>query len=201
VEEDEPYVCCAAAILAWRCRGCAKVSEGFAFPYGACPACGGTLERIEERGRADGSALEPIRMAFEIELGGLAFYERAAREAGDGELEALFGKFAAMEREHMATLSRRYHVDPPPPAAGFRLEIAALYAGVPHRPEDPLNLFRVAIGFELRAERRFLEEAERSSNGSIEHGLYRELAAEEAEHAALLRTEMQRYEQGKAGLL
>ena len=40
-EEDGPYICCADAPLQWQCGACGKVSEGFAFPYGRCPQCGG----------------------------------------------------------------------------------------------------------------------------------------------------------------
>src|SRR5206468_1910911 len=32
VEGDESYVCCAGAKISWRCEGCGKVSDGFAFP-------------------------------------------------------------------------------------------------------------------------------------------------------------------------
>ena len=44
LEGDESYICCADAALQWRCESCAKVSEGFAFPYGMCPHCGGKLK-------------------------------------------------------------------------------------------------------------------------------------------------------------
>ena len=42
-------MCCAGAALQWRCESCAKVSEGFAFPYGRCPHCGGRLEAAADR--------------------------------------------------------------------------------------------------------------------------------------------------------
>ena len=45
LDGDESYICCADAQLQWRCDDCAKVSEGFAFPYGMCPHCGGKLGR------------------------------------------------------------------------------------------------------------------------------------------------------------
>ncbi|MEI8355610.1 MAG: hypothetical protein WCG31_05920, partial [Deltaproteobacteria bacterium] len=59
--------------------------------------------------------------------------------------------FAEMEKEHMETLSKRYHADLPQPAADFQIDRAAIFAGVPHKPEDPANLFRIAIAFEERA--------------------------------------------------
>jgi ribonuclease BN (tRNA processing enzyme) len=65
-------------------------------------------------------------MAFEIELGGRAFYQRAAADSSDETLRALFGRFAVMEGEHMETLSRRYHVEAPDPSDAFRVELAAI---------------------------------------------------------------------------
>ena len=199
VEGDESYVCCAGARLSWRCTGCAKVSEGFAFPYGMCPSCGGTLRPLEPRG-FEGAGLEAIRSAFEIELGGMAFYTRAAKEASAPALRELFSRFAAMEQQHMATLSARYHVEPPPPG-DFRLDQAALYAGTNHQPDAPDNLFRIALAFEERAAAFFEERRARCPEGSAEATLYQELAAEEREHVYLLAGERQRFRAGKPGLL
>jgi glutamate synthase (NADPH) small chain len=196
---DGNYVCCAGAKLAWRCEGCAKVTEGFAFPYGMCPACGGKLELADATKIADAEALAAIRIAFEIELGGQAFYGRAAREASDPVLRELFGKFVVMEREHMETLSRRYHVEVPAPSPEFQISRAAIYAGIDTGPADPANLFRIAIAFEERAVTFFEKRA--TLAGEAERELYRELAAEEREHVALLTTEYQRWKQGKAGIL
>ena len=57
-EADGPYICCAGASLQWRCMDCAKVSEGFAFPYGRCPHCGGELEVVEGVRASAAAALE-----------------------------------------------------------------------------------------------------------------------------------------------
>jgi homotetrameric NADPH-dependent glutamate synthase len=198
VEDGEEYVCCAAAPLTWRCADCGKVSEGFAFPYGLCPACGGKLSMLEER-RIEGAALQAIRAAFEIELGGVAFYTRAARETGDPALIQLFGRFAQMETEHLTTLSRRYHVDAPTPE--LELPRAAVYSGMGHRPEDPESLFQVATALEQRAVKFFSEACEGSAAGSMERQLYKELAAEEQDHLAFLETELARHRQGKPGML
>ena len=149
----------------------------------------------------DAQALEAVRKAFEIELGGHAFYERASREAKDPVLQELFARFAEMEKEHMDTLSRRYHAALPAPSADYQLDRAAIFAGVDRRPEDPANLFRIAIAFEQRAVDFFTGEGERAPAGSVESELYKELAAEEREHVALLTTEFRRWESGKAGIL
>ena len=201
IEGEEEYVCCGTAQLSWKCGDCGKVSEGFAFPYGMCPACGGKLKVLDPRKFEEAKALEAIRMAFEIELGGQAFYHRAAQEAGDPALKTLFHKFATMEEEHMATLSRRYHAEVPRPAVDFQIERAAVYAGIASRPQDPVNLFRIAIAFEQRAVKFFTERGASCADGSVEKQLYEELAAEEKEHVDLLATELERFRQGKPGLL
>jgi homotetrameric NADPH-dependent glutamate synthase len=197
----EAYVCCAGATLTWRCTDCQKVSEGFAFPYGMCPACGGKLAALGPRTIEDAAALGAIRAAFEIELGGQAFYRRASVETHDATLKALFERFAGMEQEHMATLSRRYHANVPVPDESFQVERAALYAGIDHHPEDPANLFRIAIAFEQRAVDFFKGRCDAAGAGSVEKQLYAELAAEEAEHVALLTTELERWTKGLGGIL
>jgi rubrerythrin len=149
----------------------------------------------------DEQAMQAVRRAFEIELGGHAFYERASREAKDEELRELFGRFAEMEKEHMETLSKRYHAELPKPSEDFQLDRAAIFAGVDRKPEDPANLFRIAIAFEQRAVDFFTREGERAAEGSVERDLYKELAAEEREHVALLTTEYRRWQTGKAGIL
>lgn len=201
LEGDESYICCAGIELRWRCTECRKVSEGFAFPYGMCPHCKGKLEMLD-RGPIEGDeAMEAIRKAFEIELGGHAFYARASRDATEPALRELFSRFAEMEKEHMDTLSRRYHADLPEAAEDFQVDRAAIFAGVDRRPEDPANLFRIAIAFEQRAVDFFTREGERAPEGSAERDLYRELAAEEREHVHILTTEYRRWESGKAGIL
>jgi rubrerythrin len=167
-----------------------------------CPVCSGKLQALDgDRKLDDKAALDAVRVAFEIELGGMAFYARAAKETNEPVLKALFSKFADMEQEHMATLSRRYHAEVPGPTSELKVDRAAVYAGIPHRPEDPANLFRIAIAFEQRAVKFFDERVSATPAGSVERQLYKELAAEEREHVDLLTTELERWKQGKPGLL
>jgi rubrerythrin len=201
LDDEEPYICCAGVELRWRCTSCRKVAEGFAFPYGLCPYCKGKLEMLERGAITGDAAIEAIRKAFEIELGGRAFYQRAARDAAEAPLRELFGRLAAMEDEHMRTLSKRYHADLPAPSEEFQIDRAAIFAGIDRRPEDPANLFRIAISFEQRAVDFFAGEGEKAPPGSVERELYLELAAEEREHVAMLTTELRRWESGKAGIL
>jgi glutamate synthase (NADPH) small chain len=201
IEGEESYICCANLELSWKCTSCGKVSEGFAFPYGMCPHCKGKLEIFERGAIEDTKGLAAIRAAFEIELGGHAFYQRASRDSKDPALRDLFGRFAEMEQEHMETLSKRYHAELPRASEDFQIDRAAIFAGVERKPEDPANLFRIAIAFEERAVKFFTEQGARAADGSVERDLYKELAAEEREHVALLTTEYERWKTGKAGLL
>jgi acyl-coenzyme A synthetase/AMP-(fatty) acid ligase/rubrerythrin len=200
-EDGEAYICCAGATLRWRCTSCAKISEGFAFPYGGCPLCGAALERFEPGPVDDAAAMGAVRKAFEIELGGQAFYHRAAASTSDAGLRELFGRFAAMERVHMDTLAQRYHVDMTPVYDACAIDCAAVFAGVPRRVGDADDLFAIAIGMEQRAAEFFEASAASAARGSAGEELYRELAAEEREHAAMLATEYARWRAGKPGLL
>ena len=201
LDDEEPYICCAGVELRWRCTSCHKVAEGFAFPYGLCPYCKGKLELLD-RGAIEGDeAMEAVRKAFEIELGGRAFYQRASQDSQDPQLRELFARFAAMEDEHMQTLSKRYHAELPAPSDDYPIDRAAIFAGIDRRPEDPANLFRIAIAFEQRAVDFFTREGEKAPQGSVERDLYRELAAEEREHVELLGTEYRRWQTGKTGIL
>ncbi|ACE99304.1 glutamate synthase (NADPH), homotetrameric [Rhodopseudomonas palustris TIE-1] len=201
LEGSEEYICCAGSELQWRCDDCAKVSEGFAFPYGMCPHCGGKLQPLDRAGVSDEAGLGAIRTAFEIELGGRAFYARAAKETSDPTLQELFLSFAAMEEEHMTTLANRYHVAIPQATEGFHLGTAAIMAGVKGRIGDPTTLFEAAIEFERRAASFFKARVGETPDGSVERQLYRELAAEEDEHVSVLQTEFARWKEGKRGLL
>lgn len=201
IEGPEEYICCAGEPLEWRCRDCGKVSEGFAFPYGLCPLCNGRLEMLGAREIEDDASLDAVRIAFEIELGGQAFYSQAALDASEPELKALFGSLAEMESEHMETLARRYRTSIPEPSECSGVERAALFAGVENKPDDPANLFRIAIACEERAAAFFADKCKDSADGSPEQQMYKELAAEEREHADLLSTELERWQAGKPGLL
>jgi acyl-coenzyme A synthetase/AMP-(fatty) acid ligase/rubrerythrin len=200
-DDSADGLCCAGASGLWHCTRCNHTEEAFAVAYRLCPQCNGELTRVDtpRPGAAYAAAVEGVRMAFEIELGGRAFYQRAAADSTDPTLRALFSRFAVMEGEHMETLSRRYHIDAPAPSRELRVEAAALFAGIEHRPQDPANLFRIAIGLEQRAMRFFTERAALAGESSATQRLYSELAAEEGEHAELLAGEYERWQAGQTG--
>ena len=177
---------CAGVRQKWRCEGCSQISTGFAYAYGACPHCGGALQAGPDSRAVRDADLDGVRAAFEIELGGRAFYQRAAAETAEPALRRLFTQFAIMEGEHMEALSLRYRIDVPPPSPEFRLEVAAIFANVAYRPSDPDNLFRIAIGLERRAAQYFDTRSRLAPENSEERLLYAELAEEERGHTDLL---------------
>jgi glutamate synthase (NADPH/NADH) small chain len=164
-----------AAGASWVCPACGESRRGFAFPFGRCPACDAALDRPP----GDSPALDALRCAFEIELGGRAFYQRAATETGDATLRGLFRRFAVMEGEHMEALSQRYGLALPDPSPAFRLATAAVHAGIAAAPQDADALFRIAIALEQRAAAYFGAHATALPPGSSERRLYEELAVEE----------------------
>ncbi len=202
---DEDGICCADSLVAWKCTQCAKRSEGFAFPYGRCPACGGMLESVDPLSTVPDDATDAVRKAFEIELGGRDFYIAAAKHTSDEQLHDMFQRLAAMEREHIDTLVRRYHLTPPDDGSGD-LHPGALQAGAQRDPDDPLDLLELALTLEQRAEAFFLARLDDRPDGedgisTAARELYRELAAEEGEHIALLTTELAALRENRRGLL
>ena len=155
----------------------------------------GPVDEFNER------AMEAIRTAFEIELGGGAYYRKAATEASDPALKDLFQRMSEMEDEHLDTLTRRYHAEVPAPSPDFETKRAAIFAGLEHQPDDPANLLKLAIGFEKRAVAFFEGHVAECPEGSVERELYEELAAEEREHVDMLTDELNRFLVGKGGVL
>ena len=186
---DEDYVCCADITYTWKCTQCRKLSKGFVIPFGRCENCGGTLEVVEEYALQDAARLKPIRQALQAEMNAYTFYAMAAGEATDPDVRALFASLSEMEREHLENLADKYHahleVDPGlVPHPKIRQIILEEIEAVP--PQDRLvALYGRAIEMERRARAFFLQQVEGLEEG-LEREIYRELAAEEDEHIALL---------------
>jgi rubrerythrin len=156
------------------------------------------IEALDPVSAADDDARDALRRAFEIELGGRDFYAGAAADADDADLRDLFARLAAMELEHIDTLARRYHVSPTDVMADG-VSRGARQAGLDHVPDDPVEWLAMAIELETRAERFFASHIEGTTPAAAQ--LYRELAAEEAEHVAMLSTELAAVRAGRGGLL
>jgi len=199
-QDSAGSICCADAGGLWHCAGCDQTCRGFAFAYAMCPNCGGKLRQLDTPHRVtpEAASIEGVRMAFEIELGGRDFYTAAAAHTTDAALHDMFGRLAKMEHEHIDTLVRRYHLAPPAGAEG-NLHPGVLQAGGDETPDDPLELLEMAITLERRAEQFFRDRIDEAAPAA--QALYRELAAEEGEHIALLVTELAALRSNRRGLL
>src|SRR5450759_4314946 len=125
--------------------------------------------------------------------------EEMARAGGDLEVIELFNRLSAMEREHMETLARRYHLEAPDLSAGGPSPAQlAVFSGVETSTDaDGVARLRLAVHLEKRAGRFFLETGRKFSEASPEWRLYRELEAEEREHAELLESAAMRLMAGR----
>jgi Fur family ferric uptake transcriptional regulator len=78
--------------------------------YGTCEACrtGATASPIDGATTELVFARDALRMAIATERSGLEFYTRAAGLTKDPRGRSVFKKLAGEEKEHLATLERRY---------------------------------------------------------------------------------------------
>jgi glutamate synthase (NADPH) small chain len=186
---EEDYICCADITYTWKCAECRKLSKGFVIPFGRCENCGGVLEVVEDHAYQDAARLKPIRQALQAEMNAYTFYAMAAAEATDPDVQALFASLSEMEREHLENLAEKYHapVEVRPgltPHPKIRQVILDKIEAVP--PQDRLlALYERAIEMERLARAFFLKQVDALGEG-LEREIYRELAAEEDEHIALL---------------
>lgn len=186
---EEDYVCCADVTYTWKCTQCRKLSKGFVIPFGRCEICGGSLEVVEEYAFPDPARLKPIRQALQAEINAYTFYSMAAEEATDPDVRALFASLSEMEREHLENLADKYHAHIEmdarlAPHPKIRQIILDEIEEVP-TADRPLALYARAIEMERRARAFFLQQVDGLEEG-LEREIYRELAAEEDEHIALL---------------
>jgi rubrerythrin len=186
---EEDYVCCADVTYTWKCTECRKLSKGFVIPFGRCENCGGSLEVTDESAYENAARLKPIRQALQAEMNAYTYYAMAAAEATDPEVRDLFASLSEMEREHLEHLAEKYHApvaaDPSlVPHPKIRQIIMDKIEEVPAQ-DRLLTLYGRAIEMEQRARAFFLQQVEGLEEG-LEREIYRELAAEEDEHIALL---------------
>ncbi len=194
-ELEEDFICCAEVAYTWKCTECRKLSKGLVIPFGRCQLCGGRLEVVEPYAFEDPARLQPIQQALQAELNATTFYAAAAAEADDPEIQTLFAGLSEMEREHLRSLAEKYHAhlttdQAPAPDPVYR-QVFLENLGVVPSEERPLALIACAIDMERRARAFFLQQVEVLPEGP-EREIYRELAAEEDEHIALLESGLAR---------
>jgi len=145
---------------------------GLRVPVRPVPYCKGKLEMLE-RGELEGDeAYDAIRKAFEIELGGHAFYQRASRDAEDRCCETCLrasrGDGAGAHGNAVAALP----CELPAPSADFQIDRArsspaSIASRRTRQPVPDRHRVRAARGGLL------LEGRERAPEGSVERELYR----------------------------
>jgi glutamate synthase (NADPH/NADH) small chain len=186
---EEDYVCCADVTYTWKCMQCRKLSQGFVIPFGRCEGCGGSLEIVDDSAYRDAARLKPIQQALQAEMNAYSFYSMLAAESTDPDVRTLFASLSEMEREHLENLANKYHAhleEESVQTAHPRIRQIVL-GGIEHVParERLVTLYERAIEMERRARGFFLKQVEALEEG-LEREIYRELAAEEDEHIALL---------------
>lgn len=195
----EDVVCCADLVYTWKCKQCRKVSSGFAMPYGKCFMCGGPLEVVSGHQFDDPLKVRPIRDAVQFELNTHHFYRLALNRVTDETLRAVLEQLYQHEVDHLHTLQERYHthlseelLDLTPGAD--RLLSHELFGGIDLTDArgGPLVLYDKAIEMERRTRDHFRRLAKDLPEGP-EREVCLELAAEEAEHVALLETEREQF--------
>nr|VFJ99746.1 MAG: Rubrerythrin [Candidatus Kentron sp. H]VFJ99831.1 MAG: Rubrerythrin [Candidatus Kentron sp. H]VFK04270.1 MAG: Rubrerythrin [Candidatus Kentron sp. H] len=191
---DEDAICCADIKYTWKCRDCGKLSTGFVAPYGRCFLCGGENEVIEGYHGDRPETVAIVKEAMQYELDMYHFYRLALARTGDEALRETIEDLYLKEQDHLDELEGKYHVhlDPELRApSGERNETMAhwLFQGIDFQEKDhPVWIYDKAIEMERRTRDYFNARAEESSPGE-QRETYRELAAEEEEHIALLETE------------
>jgi glutamate synthase (NADPH/NADH) small chain len=197
---EDDTVCCADVKYTWKCRACGKLSTGFAVPYGRCYLCGGQNEVVKGYTGDDPRQVAVVQEAVQYKLDMYHFYRMAAQKTSDAELKDVLADMASTESEHLTDLEAKYHVHLDPemrtPPAGAEHHMASwIFEGIDFADASGhmARVYDKAIAMETRTRDHFRARAEQLPAGP-EHEAYRELAAEEEDHIALLETERRAYE-------
>ena len=192
---EDDSICCADYRHTWKCASCGKLTTGFVVPYGRCYLCGGRLEVVEGYRSPDPEKTRIVEEAVQFELDVYSFYRLAKDRTSNEKLRELLEDMYLKEKEHIAELESKYHVHldaellDPSREAGQGLT-GWLFEGIDFEDAEGhvLGVFDKAIEMERRTRDRFLARAQSLPPGPQKE-LYRELAAEEEDHVAMLETE------------
>ncbi len=200
IEND--IVCCADAKYTWKCRSCGKLSTGFVVPYGRCFLCGGRIEVVEGYRQDDAAAVAIVQEAMQYELDMYHFYRLAMQRTSDEELRGVLEEMYHKEEDHLGELEEKYHVhlDPAlrePAGENDAMMSRWIFEGIDLRDSGAHvpQVYDKAIEMERRTRDHFEIRAEGLPPGP-EREIYRELAAEEEDHVAILETEREQFMRG-----
>lgn len=175
------------------------VAQSVVQVYGECEACrtGRTSSAAATATSERLFARDALRMAIATERSGLEFYTRAARIARDPRGREMFEALATEEKDHLATLERRYRellADDPslesqPTFLFFKGAAHGLFAAgaeeVQREGVDDLEALRIGIRCE-RGSHRFFKRYGARFEDSEGKQIFLEFAEEERQHLALL---------------
>jgi len=192
---DSEGVCCADLKYTWKCKSCGKLSTGFVIPYGRCFLCGGENELTKGYSGAQPELIAIVREAVQYELDMYHFYRLAMERTTDTVLRAVLEELYHKEEDHLAELEEKYHLHLEDdlrnlPEQKQRIISGWIFEGIDFNNAEThiIKVYDKAISMERRTRDRFRAHASALPQGPQKE-IYRELAAEEEEHVAMLETE------------
>ena len=196
---DSDSVCCADVKYTWKCKSCGKLSTGFVVPYGRCFLCGGENEVTQPYSGASPELVAIVREAVQYEIDMYHFYRLALKRTTDTVLGAVLEELYHKEEDHLSELEEKYHLHFEPglrrlPKREEEIASAWIFQGIDFSGAagHTLAVYDKAISMERRTRDRFLAHAASLPAGPQKE-IYRELAAEEVEHVAILETEREQF--------
>ena len=197
IENDS--VCCAEVRYAWKCKSCGKLTTGFVIPYGRCFLCGSENELSKGYSGARPEQVAIVQEAMQYEIDMYQFYRLALERTSDMELRAVLEELYHKEEDHLAELEDKYHIHLDPdlinlPEKAEQIVSAWIFKGINFKDAKGhvLGVYDKAIDMERRTRDSFLAHANALPPGPQKE-IYRELAAEEEDHVAILETEREQF--------
>ncbi len=197
IENDS--VCCAEVKYSWKCKSCGKLSTGFVIPYGRCFLCGGENELSKNYPGANPEQIGIVQEAMQYEIDMYQFYRLAMDRTSDEELRAVLEELYHKEEDHLAELEDKYHIHLDAdlihlPEKAEEIISRWIFEGIDFKDAKAhvLGVYDKAIDMERRTRDRFLSHANGLPPGPQKE-IYRELAAEEQDHVAILETEREQF--------
>jgi len=196
---DDDVICCADAKYTWKCASCGKLSTGFVVPYGRCFLCGGKTAVVEDYKADNPAKVAVVQEAMQYELDMYHFYRLAMQQTRNEELRGVLEEFYRKEEDHLEELEQKYHVhlDPElrmPAGEADGVMSQWIFQGIDlgDAGEHVLQVYDKAIEMERRTRDHFKARADALPAGPDKE-IYRELAAEEEDHVAILETEREQF--------
>ena len=197
IEND--IVCCAELKYTWKCSSCGKLSTGFVIPYGRCYLCGGKTEVVDKQETQNPIEASIVQEAVRYELDMFHFYRLAMNRTSSNELREILQDMCDKEDDHIDALEEKYHVHLDPALRQPAHDKDQIYAGwifegidLQDAGDHVLQVYDKAIEMERRTYKHFKQLANALPAGA-EQETYRELAAEEEDHVAILETEREQF--------